>query len=379
MKLRLALALSTSALLASLASPAIASADQAGWGLSGAVTYALIDDEAERIANKDGIGFRVGVSRPMASWLTLEVLAGYQFFDYDNAIRPAGFVPSAQDEYSLTLDYQFHVLPKIGSLSPYLVAGVGIARTADAGPSNITSTDALWNAGIGADLPITDSFGLAADIKYRPVYWEGDLDPADIVVSLGFTYDLSSEPMIMLGGDKADADGDGVPDGLDRCPNTTAGAVVDAYGCEVSSAIGDADGDGVPDNMDRCPNTPAGTPVDAEGCAAPETVVIYFAFDSSELNGPARNALDIVADNLKSRSYVVAVANGHADRTGTEAYNQALSERRAKAVADYLVSAGVPQTQLRTRAFGETRPATAGDTPEQRARNRRVEINLIEE
>ncbi len=58
-----------------------------------------------------------------------------------------------------------------------------------------------------------------------------------------------------------DGDGDGVPDYLDQCPNTAAGAVVDATGCPV-----DGDGDGVPDGIDQCPNTPAGATVDARGC-----------------------------------------------------------------------------------------------------------------
>ncbi len=58
-----------------------------------------------------------------------------------------------------------------------------------------------------------------------------------------------------------DSDGDGVPDYMDQCPNTPAGARVDANGCPV-----DSDGDGVPDGLDRCPNTPAGATVDANGC-----------------------------------------------------------------------------------------------------------------
>jgi outer membrane protein OmpA-like peptidoglycan-associated protein len=58
-----------------------------------------------------------------------------------------------------------------------------------------------------------------------------------------------------------DADGDGVTDNLDRCPNTPAGTAVDATGCPK-----DSDGDGVADASDRCPNTPAGTAVDAAGC-----------------------------------------------------------------------------------------------------------------
>lgn len=59
-----------------------------------------------------------------------------------------------------------------------------------------------------------------------------------------------------------DGDGDGVPDGVDRCPNTAQGAQVDSRGCAT-----DGDGDGVPDGIDQCAGTPAGAEVDAEGCA----------------------------------------------------------------------------------------------------------------
>jgi OOP family OmpA-OmpF porin len=58
-----------------------------------------------------------------------------------------------------------------------------------------------------------------------------------------------------------DTDGDGVPDYMDKCPNTPRGVKVDATGCPV-----DSDGDGVPDYMDKCPGTPSGVPVDASGC-----------------------------------------------------------------------------------------------------------------
>ena len=58
-----------------------------------------------------------------------------------------------------------------------------------------------------------------------------------------------------------DSDGDGVPDYLDRCPGTPAGVEVDTNGCPV-----DSDGDGVPDHLDKCPGTPVGVPVDGTGC-----------------------------------------------------------------------------------------------------------------
>src|SRR6266478_2008739 len=62
-------------------------------------------------------------------------------------------------------------------------------------------------------------------------------------------------------GGPMDSDKDGVPDGIDKCPNTPPGATVDASGCPL-----DSDLDGVPDGIDQCPNTPPGTKVDATGC-----------------------------------------------------------------------------------------------------------------
>jgi hypothetical protein len=368
----------TSGIAVALAGMTFAHAEvaQSGWSLSVLGQYTDADD---RGPNTDsGLGARVGLSYALSNMLVLDGIIGYQEFEGDTS------ADLWQDEYTVGLDLQWHVLPDLGPLHPYLVAGFGGVRTTDITSPFRTTNDYFWDAGLGVQVPFGNSaFGLIADVKHRSIYWDdtrGQQDPNEVIAGIGLTYDLSPAPKMIVMRDAADgdADGDGVPDSLDRCPGTAAGTAVDAYGCAVAT-VGDADGDGIPDNMDRCPNTPAGTPVDGEGCPAPETVVIYFAFDSAALNGAARKALDVVANNLNQRSYVVAIANGHADRTGTEAYNQALSQRRANAVADYLGSQGVSKNQLRTRAFGETRPVNAGETPEQRARNRRVEINLVEE
>ena len=68
------------------------------------------------------------------------------------------------------------------------------------------------------------------------------------------------------------------------------------------------------------------------------------------------------------------VIEGHADSVGTEEYNQELSEKRAKAIVEYLVKKGIDPLRLTTKGYGFNKPAAPNDTPENRARNRRVEI-----
>lgn len=172
----------------------------------------------------------------------------------------------------------------------------------------------------------------------------------------------------------ADSDGDGVPDDRDRCPRTPAGVEVDMNGCPL-----DSDGDGVPDYKDRCANTPAGVKVDANGCPVKDEVVLTidrlgFAFDSAELDAQSRAALDAAVAVIKSHSSVKMDVVGYTDSSGPESYNQKLSERRAKAAVDYLVSKGVARGQLNAVGRGEADPVASNDTRDGRSRNRRVEL-----
>ncbi|HEY8330368.1 MAG TPA: OmpA family protein, partial [Pseudomonas sp.] len=77
---------------------------------------------------------------------------------------------------------------------------------------------------------------------------------------------------------------------------------------------------------------------------------------------------------LKGSDVVGIKVNGHTDSTGTDAYNQGLSERRAASVVDYLVSQGVAQDKLSSEGFGESKPVADNSSKEGRAENRRVEI-----
>ena len=104
---------------------------------------------------------------------------------------------------------------------------------------------------------------------------------------------------------------------------------------------------------------------------------ITFALNSSDLNGQFFNALDGVSMVLKEYDKTVIEVAGHTDSSGSDQYNQALSERRAQAVAGYLSSHGVKTQRLITIGAGETHPMASNDTEAGRAQNRRVELTIV--
>ena len=104
---------------------------------------------------------------------------------------------------------------------------------------------------------------------------------------------------------------------------------------------------------------------------------ITFATDSATVQPQFRPTLDKVADVLDRYNQTYVDVYGHTDSTGSDAYNQTLSERRADAVADYLVSRGVEAARLETLGYGETQPIASNDSVEGRAQNRRVEIKIV--
>ncbi len=104
---------------------------------------------------------------------------------------------------------------------------------------------------------------------------------------------------------------------------------------------------------------------------------ITFATDSSDLSPAFFNVLNSVGKVLSEFDRTVVEVAGHTDSTGTDAYNQALSERRASSVAAYLTSQGVMQERLITLGMGEAMPVADNGSTQGRALNRRVEITLV--
>lgn len=104
---------------------------------------------------------------------------------------------------------------------------------------------------------------------------------------------------------------------------------------------------------------------------------ITFGFDSSALNPAFHGTLDRVASTLREYGQTIIEIAGHTDSVGTDSYNQALSVRRAQAVADYLIARGVNRERIIVVGAGETRPVASNDTEAGRAQNRRVEVTIV--
>ena len=174
-----------------------------------------------------------------------------------------------------------------------------------------------------------------------------------------------------------DSDGDGVADNVDRCPQE-AGDLENA-GCPWA----DRDGDGVPDKDDQCPDEEGS--VANNGCPDQPTALIefinsdqnrfLFSASSSKLSAENRASLESLRALLSQYPNVNITAEGHASSDGSSAYNQKLSEQRAAALKDHLVSIGVDANRIETIGYGETKPIEDNNTVSGRKNNRRVEIN----
>lgn len=216
-----------------------------------------------------------------------------------------------------------------------------------------------------------------------------------------------------------DTDGDGVIDGLDRCPDSAPGARVDSTGCaddedrdgvfdrldrcpgtllgvavDLSGCPADADGDGIIDSRDRCPDTPAGLAVLDDGCPRQETTgnenakeretLARLELDLHFSTGTCRllpgNELEIAKGRRFLRQHPGArvVIEGHTDSVGPAKFNLTLSRQRAERVARLLAQElGRSLNGFRIVGYGESRPIADNNTQAGRERNRRVVLRIV--
>ncbi len=201
---------------------------------------------------------------------------------------------------------------------------------------------------------------------------DGVADPKDECPTVAGLPELNGCP---------DADGDGITDASDECPNEAGPAANN--GCPYQ----DKDGDGVLDKDDNCPDV-AGT-VANNGCPevteeVQKTLNEYAAqvlFDSgkSSIKDESTKILNDIISILKEYPTAKFTVEGHTDSAGGAKLNQRLSDSRANAVKTFLTENGIDQFRLSAVGYGEDRPIATNKTRAGRAKNRRVEINLVKE
>lgn len=366
-------------------------------------SYTLADKAR---GTKNGFGGIISIGKRMTDGLNLELSALYSQLDS----KVGGSAAKLNGVGVTAMVFPLSTLPNAYGL---LNVSYGTAEDHPGPVPNYHTT--IFDSGIGYLYPITNRFLLRAEARYRmdghgreqAGIHTGDKSAFyDGVFNIGLLMPLgvapaapapAAEPTNVVEPVAApvdgDDDGDGVPNSKDKCPNTPAGTKVNADGCPL-----DSDGDGVPDDIDECPNTPAGAKVLANGCAlvgdcrkpkageavdqngcAANTFIlkgVNFDFDSDRLTDEAKEILNQVAETLKSYPEIKVEIAGHTDDVGTEAYNLGLSERRANSVKTYLTGRGVEAGRMNAVGYGKTQPLVQGTTDEDRAKNRRVVLDV---
>ncbi|TQV86684.1 OmpA family protein [Aliikangiella coralliicola] len=269
-----------------------------------------------------------------------------------------------------------------GTSSFFWKAGAGRYEST---PNTADST--AFRLGLGYDFNISKNFSwvVGADTVFAIQH-----SHADFVPYTGFEFffgDTSSRkptpppqptPAPVQQTITKDTDRDGVNDDVDRCPSTPAGAKVDSNGCEL-----DSDKDGVVDSADNCPSTPAGAKVDEKGCriALQENVSIQlnvkFANNSDAITNDFSQEISKVATFMRQYPDTTVVIEGHTDSRGAASYNQSLSQKRAEAVRNYLISEfNIDSQRVSAVGKGESSPIADNETAEGRAANRRVQAEI---
>lgn len=187
-----------------------------------------------------------------------------------------------------------------------------------------------------------------------------------------------------------DNDKDAIPDSLDKCPNDIED--FDKFQDDDGCPDVDNDKDGIPDLKDKCPNEPEtfNNHEDQDGCpdekpekpksAMPKHQILHgivFKSGRADLSYESFQYLDPVVKELRKYPQIEIEVRGHTDSLGKYATNMKLSQMRADAVKQYIVSKGIDPSRLRAVGFGPSSPIADNRTAAGRAKNRRIEIVRI--
>lgn len=314
----------------------------------------------------------------VSPYLTLGI-GGSKFSGYYGAFIPAGLglqIKVLDDTY-LMLNTQYRI-PVTENVAYHFYHGFGVAQSFGKAAPPVVEAPAIPvvtdrdNDGVAdADDKCPDVAGLANLMGCPDKDADGIADADDKCPDQAGAAKYGGCPV-------PDTDGDGINDEMDKCP--TEKGLARYQGCPVP----DTDKDGVNDEDDKCPSRP-GTAAN-QGCPeiAKEVIEkinyaaknVFFASGSSKLLARSNKSLDEVAALMQADESLKLAIDGHTDNTGDAAKNQLLSEARANAVRDYLVSKGVSASRTNASGYGPDKPVADNKTAAGRAKNRRVEITV---
>ncbi|KAF1714988.1 OmpA family protein [Pseudoxanthomonas wuyuanensis] len=329
------------------------------WYLTGSTGFNLQD--SDRTTN-DAPFLGLGLGKFISPNWSLDGELNYQNPNFD-ANKDLNW-----SQYGISLDLRRHFIQEGRGWNPYILAGLGYQRSEEEfdnfpspdSPGEREDGNLAAKVGVGLQTTLDKRVGVRAEIAYRADFDDSSVAAPD---ESWFGDVLASVGVIIPLGPKATVAPPPAP--------APAGP---------SCADLDDDGDGVNNCDDRCPGSQAGQTIGPDGCPVPVSIDlkgVNFDFDKSTLRPDAVAILSEATEILKRYPDLRVEVAGHTDSVGTDAYNQGLSERRAKAVYDYLTSNGVDASRLvGPNGYGESRPIDTNETAEGRARNRRTELNV---
>lgn len=325
--------------------------------------------------------------------------AGYYPFRFFGVELEGGVMPTrtrASDGFALPWTVRGHIVGQLGlwSVTPFLLVGTGILGVASDPPPTA----------IGSEQDVAIHFG--GGVKVYVNRWiQLRLDIRDVVSNrVGVGEGLTSSPEILLGVSvtlgrkkqqeerrkptRGDRDGDGVLDEDDYCPDQFGNK---PRGCP-QVCVDDNDADGIENPKDQCPNEPESRNgfEDSDGCpdeVPPELADITgimeginFDTDKDTIKAGSKPVLDQAVEVMKKYPDIRVRITGHTDAVGPYRHNVDLSLRRAKSVKKYMVrKGGVDHERIEVEGKGPDVPIDTNDTVEGRARNRRIEFQVIED